>query len=698
MSHDPQLGSFTLALVRIISLLLTKLVAAIKRWLEQCQQHWLLIVDNANDLSLVQEHVPQQGYGSVLLTTRANAVGSLAVALEVEKMGLMEGTHLLLRRAQRQCASDEECNEALNVVIALDGFPLALDQAGAYIEETGCNFGDYLQLYQKHRQTLLARRGTQATNYPDSVATTWSLSFQKVEQANPAAAELLRLCAFLAPDRIPEELLRDSAAYWPPMLQQAAADLFTFYQMIEALLAFSLVKRLAENHMLSIHRLVQAVQMDIMESGEQRQWAERVVCAVNAVFPRDPKEDITSWTQCLRYLEQAQACDVLIQQHSLLLSEAADLLTRTATYLREHGSYTLAEPLFQRAVHIWEQQAKPEYLQLAHTLSGLARLYSEKGEYEKAEPFYQQAWHIREQQLGQEHPLVAESLNGLADLYRQWGKYMQAEPLFQRALHIWSQQLEPAPLQVAYPLYNLAVLHTEQGKYEEAEPLFQRALHIREQQLGAEHPQLAYPLNGLAYLYAEQRRYEEAEPLFQRTRHIWERSFGPEHPLVAYPLYNLAELCYDQGRYEEAEPLFQRALHMREQQLGMEHPQLAHPLTGLANLYRTQGKHTEAESLYQRALSLRERHLEAHHPKTAETLHEFAALRVAQSKLQEAAFLYQRALAIREQVLGPGHPKTVTTQTAYNTLLQRMTKDQPSDERNSLAESNETEQVGNGHE
>ncbi|GAC1436084.1 MAG: hypothetical protein PVSMB2_03510 [Ktedonobacteraceae bacterium] len=38
--------------------------------------------------------------------------------------------------------------------------------------------------------------------------TTWSLSFQQIEQQSPAAADMLRLCAFLAPDVIPEELLK----------------------------------------------------------------------------------------------------------------------------------------------------------------------------------------------------------------------------------------------------------------------------------------------------------------------------------------------------------------------------------------------------------------------------------------------------------------------------------------------------------
>jgi hypothetical protein len=109
-----------------------KVVTEVKRWLEQCQQSWLLIFDNVEELSLVQEYLqeylPVTRNGSILLTTRASAVGSLAISIEVEQMGLIEGTQFLLHRAQRLHATDEEQNEAANVVIALDGFPLALDQ------------------------------------------------------------------------------------------------------------------------------------------------------------------------------------------------------------------------------------------------------------------------------------------------------------------------------------------------------------------------------------------------------------------------------------------------------------------------------------------------------------------------------------------------------------------------------------------
>lgn len=688
-----------------------KLVTAIIHWLENCQERWLLIFDNADDLVFLQPYLPHRGNGSLLFTTRSHAVGSFAASLEVEKMGLVEGTMLLLQRAQRHQASDEERNEATNIVIALDGFPLALDQAGAYIEETECSFGDYLQTYRDHHQALLARRGIQTTNYPDSVATTWSLSFQQIAQTNLAAAELLKLCAFLSPDAIPEELLVQGAAHWPAALQQAAADRFAFDHLLETLLRFSLIKRRVEEHLLSLHRLVQVVQQGSMEMEEQRQWARRVVCAIHEVFPPDPKEDVACWPQCLRYLEQAQACDTLIQQYHLQSSEATELLIRVGTYLNEHASYDLARSLYQRALALWEQQGEPENSSLAIAFHGLGKLYLKQGKYEQAEQFYRRAIAIREQQLGPDHadlaspltglaniyfdqrkfeqaeqlyrraitireqwlgpdhPLVNVPLNNLADLYREQGRYKEAEALFLRALRLRKQQSEGTHPELVHPLNNLAMLYMAQGKYAQAEELLLEALQIWEQQLGVDHPQVAYPLNNLADLYRAQGKYAQAEPLYQRALSIREQQLGPEHQQTAFPLNNLADLYRAQGRYTQAELLYQRSLAIWEQQLGPEHPTVVYALNGLANLYREQGKYREAEQLYQWALHIREQCLGEQHIETAETLHDFAVLREKQEKQQAAISFYQRALAVREETLGPEHPQTVETRTRYAALV-----------------------------
>jgi nucleoside phosphorylase/tetratricopeptide (TPR) repeat protein len=539
-----------------------KLVEAIKRWLEQCEQRWLLIFDNADDITLVRDYLPQRGNGSILLTTRAHAVGSLATSIEVETMGFIEGTHLLLRRAQRlEQASDEEVNQAGDIVVALDHFPLALDQAGAYIEETQCSFADYLAIYQNHRQTLLAQRGALATNYPDSVATTWLLSFQKVQQANPAAAELLQLCAFLAPDLIPEELFRDGTDYWPPLLREAAADLFAFQQMIAELLKFSLVRRLSDDRMLSIHRLVQAVQMDMIEPEVQRQWAERVVQAVDTAFPANPK-DVATWSQCRRYLNQVQVCNALIEQYTLPSHKAAGLLNRTGIYLNDNALYTIAEPLHLRALA------------------------------------------IRQQVLGSTHPDTAQSMNNLGSLYMEQGRYSQTEPLFLQALAIRQQQLGAKHLDTAQSFHCLACLYNEQGRYKEAERMFQMALEIYKQVLGPDHTDTIANSIGLGWIYVKQGRYREAEPPFQKALEIREQSLGPTHPTTADSFDALGWLYWCQGKYEDAELLYKRALDARKKTLELGHPVIAQNLLFLALVYRDQGRYEEAEALCEQALTI----------------------------------------------------------------------------------------------
>ncbi len=627
-----------------------KLVAAIKHWLEQCNQRWLLIFDNADDISLVHEYLPQWGNGSILLTTRANAVGSLAASLEVEKMGLREGTQLLLHRAQRHGDLSEEGKEATNVVMALDGLPLALDQAGAYIEETGCDFSTYLQLYQDRRKVLLDRRGKQVIGYPDSVATTWSLSFQKVEQANIAAAELLRLCAFLSPDRIPDELVRDGVPHWTSPLQQAA-DLFSFNQMIEELLKFSLVKRLADDHMLSIHRLVQAVLLDAMTEQEREGWIQRVIKAIETIFP---DSEYAAWKRCERLLLHALICMEQVSSTNENL-ELTWIAGKSANYLCDHARYVEAEPLYLRALRIREQILGTDHLLVTYPLMGLANLYVSQGKYIKAEPLYLRVLRIREQYLGMDHPDVADPFYGLARLYREQGKYVEAEALYQRALSMWEQALGSNHSRVAFALTGLADLYFQQGKYTEAEPLSRRALQIQEQILGPDHPQIADSLVGLANLSSAQEKYAEAESFYLRTLRIREAALGPDHPDVANSLVGLAIHYCEQGKPIEAESLYQRALRIQEQALEPDHPTMILTLTGLANLYRDQGKYGEAEPLYQRALHIQEQALEPDHPQVVSLLTNLANLYREQKKYAEAEPLYQKAVLLWQQAMGPDH-------------------------------------------
>ncbi len=636
-----------------------QIVAAVKRWLEQ-HEGWLLILDNADELSLLSDFLPAAGHGQLLLTTRAQATGKIAQSLSVEKMEVFEGMQLLLRRAKLLGPGEllDDLSAAMRtaaqqLVQELDGLPLALDQAGAYVEETSCSLSEYLQLYGQRRLALLKRQSIVSADYPHTVASTWSLSFERAEQASPAAADLLRLCAFLHPDAISETIIHEGAGELGPVLSQVGGDPLLLNETIQVLRRYSLIKRDPEAKILVIHRLVQVVLKESLDAQAQQQWAERAVRAVNRAFP---EVEFTRWQHCQQLLPHAQVCARLIEQWDMNFPEAAQLLHRAGSYLQARGQYQEAEPLLQQALAIYERTLEPDHPDVATSLHDLATLYWEQGKYAQAEPLFQQALDIREKTLGLKHPDVAISLNDLALVYWDWGKYAQAEPLFQRALAIREQILGPEHADVAQGLNNLAILYWEQGKYAQAEALYQRALAIWEQALGPNHPEVASGLNNLAMVYQSLAEYEQAEPLFRRALAIWEQALGPEHDLVALVLDNLALGYIDQGKYAQAEPFFQQALAIREQKLGPEHPYVGRTLQRLAKLYYAQGKYTQAEPLLTRSLVIRERALGAHHPDVAYSLDTLALLSLAQSRYTQAEQLGQRALAIREQALGKEHP------------------------------------------
>jgi len=247
------------------------IILTFKRWLSM-HDNWLLILDNADDLQMAYDFLPTEGKGCVLITSRAQSVAAIGHSVEVKKMNKEEGSLLLLRRAKLLTesealnkASEEDIAEAQAIVEAVDGLPLAIDQAGAYIEETQCRLSEYRNRYSTRREILLRRRGTFPTNHPESVATTFSLSFQNVEQANPAAADLLRLFAFLSPDDIPEELIKEGSQGLNASLQRIATDPFELDEAVVLLRRYSLIHRNPDTQTFTIHRLVQIVIKDMMD-------------------------------------------------------------------------------------------------------------------------------------------------------------------------------------------------------------------------------------------------------------------------------------------------------------------------------------------------------------------------------------------------------------------------------------------------
>ena len=696
----------------------SNLTEALRAWL-RTHTKWLLVIDNIEDLKLIEALLPASPQGHILLTTRNQTTGNIAQCIDLEKMTPEEGTLFLLRRT-KLLAQDATLQDALpvdlrgaqNISEVLGGLPLALDQAGAYIEETGCNLSNYLESFQTGRKKLLNRRGGFDFEHPASVAATFSSSFDKIEKASAAAAELLRLCTFLHPDSIPVELIISGASELGPVLQPVASDPLLLDATIAILRRYSLVRRHSGTNALSLHPLVQAVFQDAMNEKAQRLWVERTVQTLHQALP-DIKE-YDKWSRCQKYMPHVQKCVDLVGHWKIVSQEAARLIEQTGIYLQVQTHLTQASALFEQASdmqallgktetqgmvaflihHFWhcyyqgqftlaEQPAKKalKLLQqnpgshqqtIASCQGAVAYLFYQQGHFNQAEEHFLQALAIYESHVGLAHPSVVCTFSGLGNLSLALAKYDLAERFFWDSLTTWQKTPEPQHPLFCLTINGLARLSLARGAYAQAERYLEQERAHMEQTLHPFHPALANNMNELALLYIAQGKYHQVKPLLKQGLAILEQSVGLQHPLAGSIFDTLGQLSYLRGkyiqnkyiqsaRYSAAEKFFQRAHNIREQALGVEHPDLLSTVHHLGDVYAaqalgTQGKSSMARELYSDVLALRTRILGADHPAVAQTLDSMAQLSYDCGQYIEAEQMYKQALAIQEKMLGTEHP------------------------------------------
>lgn len=635
------------------------LFTAFKQWLQD-KPRWLLVLDYLEDISLIDLIIPQHSSGHVLLTTRKQATGGHTFPITIPSMDIDHGTLFLLRRAtllSAQASLDEASKDikhkARAIVQALDGFPLALDQAGAYIEETGCDLSTYLDLYQRQRLWLLSQRRSSADSPHESVMSTLELVFQQFAQQPDASLDLLHLLAFLHPDAISETLLTNGTPILRGPLRTLTINPQARHQAFAALLRFSLIYRSPHRIILQMHRIVQDVLIEKLTIGQQRHWARLAVRLVNHVFP---EVRFDTWDDCQRYLPHAQHCATLIAKYQLTLKEGALLLERLGIYRFQQAAYAEAETHLTQALNLYEHHLRADRLDAAQTMNSLALLHAELAHHQQAKALHLHALELREQELDANHPKTAESLHNLAVLYGDQGLYKQAENLYLRVCTLEERSKGPDHPDVAKTLNNLGLMYFYQKRYAEAETAYHRALTIYEHSLSADDPDQIHPIDGLGSLAEQRGDFEQAEQLYQHALAMSMKTWGEKHPETAHCINKLASIAESRGDHRQAEQLYQQALTIAEQALGSGHPDVALFLNNLAFLANKEEQYQKAESLYQRALSIYERTQESQHPDMALFLNNLARFYCNVHNEKRAEELLRCALAIQKQFLDPTDP------------------------------------------
>ncbi len=303
-------------------------ISAIRSWLgKEHGWNWLMVFDNAGDVEAVREYLPSQGSGHIIITS-LNSISpweSVAFREDLTEFSNHESIEFLLRRTRL-----EDKDGAGKLAEELGNFPLALEQAGAYIYNSGIRFANYLKLFQNDRKLLLD--SNEPPDYAKTVARTWEISLVKICKSSTAAEDLLNLCAFLAPDDIPRSLIVEGAKHLPEPMSLTMINEIEFNRAIFALRRYSLIR--AADNLISIHRLVQAVTRDRLNKDLQTKWATIAVNLVNDAFKFN-SNDVNTWINCSCILEHALVTSGIAEQHEIALKPTRKLLTKTSLYLRE---------------------------------------------------------------------------------------------------------------------------------------------------------------------------------------------------------------------------------------------------------------------------------------------------------------------------------------------------------------------------
>ncbi|HEV2296409.1 MAG TPA: FxSxx-COOH system tetratricopeptide repeat protein [Tepidisphaeraceae bacterium] len=517
---------------------------------------WLLIFDNAAGPEDVQNYIPQERTGQVLITSRNPNWGAVARPFPLRGMKRADAVAFLLSRTGRQGRGDD----ATRLAMALGDLPLALEQAAACVEQTGISFNDYLKRFETHWAELL-KEVKYAGDYPDSVAMTWELSFRQVQEDMPAAADLLSLCSFLHPDEISRSLLREGAPRLPDSLARTILDVVSFDEAVAALRRYSLIDTTEKSF--SIHRLVGALARDRLSDEERLSWATDAVNLVRGSFQFD-SQDLGSWERCAQLLPHALAAAGHAESLGAAPRTTVGILEDAGRYLQKRAQFAEAKYVLERAMAL-------------------------------CIAFY-----------GENHPRVAAVANNLGRVHNELGETEEALACYERGLNIDRATYGDADVHVATIVNNYAVSLHSAGRVEEAKAQFEWALQVYELHYGSDHPKVASVVNNLGYVLHSAGDLEGAAALFQRSLALAETVYHPNHPIVGHILSNLGLVARLRGEFAQSKSHLERALAINEGAYGADHPAVARTSGHLGELYVALGQLPQARAQFERALRIDE--------------------------------------------------------------------------------------------
>ena len=654
---------------------------------------WLLIFDNADQPEEILDLIPR-GPGDVLITSRNHRWQAVINTVPMHVFTRPESIEFLGKRVPKGLAE----SDAARLAEQLGDLPLALEQAGAMLAETGMPVDEYLRLLDEHVSGIMSEG--KSPDYPYSMYAAWKLSVDALQRQLPQARELLRCCAFFGPEPIPREVFRLGVQVTDTHVSDVISDPILLARAIRELGRFALVT--LDGRSISVHRLVQALLRDELTEAERTGYRQEVHLILAAATPPNTT-DQKFWARYAELLPH-------VSSDSTELARSREPVVRTLAlnmvrYLYQAGDYTSCLELTERFIAQWSKDSGsdskdvlegqrhlgnalrllgryPESFRLTEdTLTRARSVLGEqdeltvalrnsfgadlraRGDFGEARQLDEETRVLLEGTLEPDHTRTLRLMGSIALDYGLNSGYVTAKDLY---LNVYQNMLNPsvdaAPADVLGAWTGLAWALHLMGEHRAALDVSREALDYGQDvnRLGPEHIATLRIMN--RYTIVSRRMPDQRMEALELVRDSYDLStklFGANHPDTLAIGTNLANLLRTIGETREALELAEDAIARYPKAYTPDHPYIYGCMGNLALLKRVTGDAVGAKELNDQALAGLDRRLGRDHHYTLTVATNLASDLAMLEQSAEARALGEDTLPRLRRLLGASHPGTL---------------------------------------
>jgi tetratricopeptide (TPR) repeat protein len=618
---------------------------------------WLLIFDNADEPEDINQLIPR-GPGDVLVTSSNLRWQSVINTVPVDVFFRQESKEFLLKRVPKGL-SDADADR---LAAELGDLPLALEQAGAMLSETGMPVDVYLRLLKEQASRILSEG--KSPDYPQSMTAAWKLSVATLRDRLPQALELLRCCAFFGPEPIPRSVFRMAKSSPTTPVAEVISNPILMASAIRELGRYALVT--LDGNAVKVHRLIQALLRDELTEEQRADYRHEAHLILASAAPADP-DNATTWPRFKELLPHVNAESTELPKSRE--PRVRDLANSMMRYLYQSGDYTSGLSLTERFVEQWTKDSgpdDPDVLRAQRHLGNIQRLLGR----------YPDSYRVTEESLvrcratmGEDDPTTLSLRAAFAADLRARGSFAAALELDEASRDQFERRYGTEDSRSLRLLSSLALDYGLNSDYSRARDLYEQA-YTGMILTGSDATafDLLSAWIGLSWTLRLMGRYREAYDVGQDARDFGQdpEGLGREHLATLRSVNTYTIVCRRiPERRQEALDLAGPTYELATTRFGENHPDTLAIAMSLSNLLRStdESYHGEALALAKSTVDRYPRAYGDDHPYNYGCMSNLALLRRVTGESAVARELDERALRGLTASLGRDHHFTLSVAT-----------------------------------